>query len=98
LLFLVGVSSVSAQEVKTIRPGMTEAQVREVWGEPLTSRKAGIMTYLYYKSSCLKECGTNDVVFLESGQVVDAVVRDPSRGYDGIASSPKDRKPEMTKP
>lgn len=88
----------SAQDVKTIKPGMTEAEVREQWGEPLTVRKAGVMSYLYYRSSCLKTCGTNDVVFLENGQVIDAVVRDKSRKYDGIASSPADRKPEPTAP
>jgi hypothetical protein len=77
---------------------MTEAEVRQQWGEPLTVRKAGIMSYMYYRSSCLKACGTNDVVFLENGQVIDAVVRDKGRKYDGIASSPADRKPEPTAP
>jgi hypothetical protein len=77
---------------------MSEAQVREQWGEPLTVRKIGVMSYLYYRSNCLKACGTNDVVFLENGQVIDAVVRDKSRRYDGIASSPADRKPEPTAP
>lgn len=95
LCFAVGAQ---AQDVKTIKPGMTEAQVREQWGEPLTVRKIGIMSYMYYRSNCLKTCGTNDVVFLEQGQVIDAVVRDKSRKYDGIASSPADRKPEPTAP
>lgn len=99
LLFVVGVTArAHAQDVKTIKPGWTEAQVREAWGEPLTVRKAGIMSYMYYLSSCLKTCGTNDVVFLENGQVIDAVVRDKGRKYDGIASSPADRKPEPTAP
>lgn len=97
-LMLLGAAGLSAQDVKTIKPGMTEAQVRESWGEPLTTRKAGIMSYMYYRSACLKICGTNDVVFLENGQVIDAVVRDKSRKYDGIASSPADRKPEPTVP
>jgi hypothetical protein len=96
MVFAAG--SLSAQDVKTIKPGMTDAQVREQWGEPLTVRKIGIMSYMYYRSNCLKTCGTNDVVFLENGQVVDAVVRDKSRKYDGIASSPADRKPEPTAP
>ncbi len=98
LLLLFGVTAAHAQDVKTIKPGMTEAEVREQWGEPLTVRKVGMMSYMYYKSSCLKTCGTNDVVFLEHGQVVDAVVRDTRRKYDGIASSPADRKPEPTAP
>lgn len=84
------------QDVKTIKPGMTEAEVRTSWGDPITARKAGNMMYLYYKNDCLRRCGTYDVVFLEGGQVVDAVVRDSHRGYDGIASSPRDRKPEAT--
>jgi hypothetical protein len=93
----VSVLSVSsAQEVKSIKPGMTEAEVRTAWGEPLTARKAGNMMYLFYNSDCLRSCGTHDVVFLENGQVVDAVVRDSHRGYDGVASSPRDRKPEAT--
>jgi hypothetical protein len=97
LFMAVSVSSVlSAQDLKTIKPSMTETQVREAWGEPLTARKAGVMMYLYYQNDCLRTCGTYDVVFLENGQVVDAVVRDRGRAYDGVASSPKDRKPEPT--
>lgn len=105
LLALVGVgltlvlsTAAVAQDVKTIKPGMTEAEVRAAWGEPLTARKSGNMTYLYYKNDCLRSCGTYDVVFLENGQVVDAVVRDSHRAYDGIASSPKDRVPKATVP
>lgn len=94
----LGSGSAYAQDVKSIKPGMTEAEVREQWGEPLTVRKAGVMSYMYYKSNCLKTCGTNDVVFLEHGQVIDAVVRDTHRKYDGIASSPASRKPEPTAP
>lgn len=89
-------STLAAQEVKSIKPGMTDTEVRATWGEPLTARKAGKMTYLYYMNDCLRTCGTYDVVFLENGQVVDAVVRDSHRGYDGVASSPRDRKPEVT--
>jgi SmpA / OmlA family len=96
LVLLSAASALSAQEVKAIKPGMSEAQVREAWGAPLTSRKAGVMTYLYYKNDCLRTCGTYDVVFLENDQVIDAVVRDKGRTYDGIASSPRDRKPEPT--
>ena len=40
--------------------------------------------------------GTYDIVFLERGQVIDAIVRDSRRRYDGISSSPADRKPEQT--
>jgi len=93
---LVFSAHAAAQEVKSIKPGMTEDQVRATWGAPLTARKAGNMTYLFYLNDCMRACGTHDVVFLENGQVVDAVVRDSHRGYDGVASSPRDRKPEAT--
>lgn len=96
LLSALSASSAVAQDVKSIKPGMTEAEVRATWGDPLTARKAGNMTYLYYLNDCMRSCGTHDVVFLENGQVVDAVVRDSHRGYDGVASSPRDRKPEAT--
>jgi hypothetical protein len=98
LLAATSAPSAGAQAVVSIKPGMTEAEVRSAWGEPLTARKFGNMTYLYYMSDCLRSCGTHDVVFLEGGQVVDAVVRDSRRGYDGVASSPRDRKPEATVP
>jgi hypothetical protein len=86
----------AAAQVVSIKPGMSEAEVRAAWGDPLTARKAGSMTYLYYLNDCMRTCGTHDVVFLENGQVVDAVVRDSHHGYDGVASSPRDRKPEPT--
>jgi hypothetical protein len=101
LLALLGAAvpaALGAQELKTIRPGMTEAEVRIAWGDPFTVKHAGVMSYLYYRNDCLKRCGTYDVVFLEKGQVIDAVVRDSHHRYDGIASSPVDRKPGMTKP
>jgi hypothetical protein len=83
-------------QVQTIRPGMTEAEVRAAWGEPLTRRAAGAMSYLYYRNDCLRRCGTYDIVFLEAGQVIDAIVRDRRRKYDGISSSPPDRTPAPT--
>ena len=96
LLSAASAAAASAQEVKSIKPGMSQADVEAAWGKPLTARTAGAMTYLYYKNDCLKRCGTYDVVFLEHGQVIDAVVRDSHRGYDGVASSPRDRKPQAT--
>jgi len=98
LLLLLATVSGAAQEVKTIKPGMTEAEVRAIWGEPLDTRTVGTRGYLYYRNDCLKRCGTHDIVFLEGGQVVDAVVRDKGRAYDGVASSPVERKPEATLP
>ena len=96
LLSSAGGAQLVAQSVKTIKPGMTEAEVRSVWGDPLTVRAIGAHSFLYYKNDCLKRCGTYDIVFLEGGQVIDAIVRDTSRRYDGIASSPTDRKPTPT--
>ncbi len=91
-----GTVSAQTPTTPTIKPGMTEAQVRTEWGAPLTVRSAGRMSYMYYTNDCLKRCGTYDIVFLEGGQVVDAIVRDGRRRYDGISSSPADRKPEPT--
>lgn len=96
VLLLAGAGRATAQTVSSIKPGMSEAQVRAAWGEPLTVRTIGAMSYLYYRNDCLKRCGTYDIVFLEHGQVVDAVVRDQHRRYDGIASSPVERRPEPT--
>ena len=96
LLSAGGVTRLAAQEVRTITPGMTEAEVRTAWGTPFTVRTRGVHTFLYFTSDCLKRCGTYDIVFLEGGQVIDAIVRDKGRRYDGIASSPIDRKPTPT--
>lgn len=96
LLSSAGVARLAAQEVKTIKPGMTEADVRTAWGTPLTIRTRGAHSFLYYANDCLKRCGTYDIVFLEGGQVIDAIVRDKNRRYNGIASSPIDRKPTPT--
>jgi hypothetical protein len=97
-LLALGAPAVRAQEVKTIRPGMTEADVRAAWGAPVTSRKAGDYTYLFYENGCVRTCGTYDVVVLQGGQVVDAIVRAKDHGYDGVSSSPADRKPHYTPP
>ena len=48
---------------------------------------------MFYTNGCLKTCGTYDVVILEKDQVVDAIVRAQGRRYDGVSSSPPDRKP-----
>lgn len=95
-LLLLAAIPAAAQSVQVIRPGMREAEVRGAWGAPFTVKQVGVMSYLYYRNDCLKRCGTYDVVFLEHGQVVDAVVRDSHRRYDGVASSPPERKPAPT--
>ncbi len=90
--------SLAAQEVKSIKPGMTADEVKAAWGDPLTTRTRGEYSYMYFKNDCMPRCGTWDLVILEKGQVVDAVVRSKNHGYEGTSSSPGDRKPEYTKP
>lgn len=87
-----------AARTATIRPGMTADQVEAAWGKPAVQRTVGTRTYLFYKNDCLRRCGTFDVVFLEGGQVVDAIVRASYHAYDGTSSSPPDRKPAFTRP
>jgi hypothetical protein len=77
-----------AANVATIDPGMTRDQVVAVLGQPLSTRSLRSFTYLLYKNGCEKTCGMNDLVVLDSGQVVDAVFRSPVRRYTGTSSSP----------
>jgi len=93
VLSLTALSALSAQSIK---PGQSEADVRAAWGEPLTVRKMGDYSYMFYTNGCLKTCGTYDVVILEKDQVVDAIVRAQGRSYEGVSSSPPERKPEPT--
>ena len=87
-----------AQDVRTIRPGMSEAEVRTAWGEPVTKRTTGDYAYLFYQNGCLRACGTYDVVILQGGQVIDAIARRKEHRYDGVSSSPADRAPRYTPP
>lgn len=73
----------------TIDPGMTREQVVAKLGEPLSTRSLNGVTYLFYKNGCEKTCGMNDLVTLDSGKVIDAVFRSPSRKYSGVSSSPR---------
>lgn len=77
----------------TVVPGMTRDQVIAVWGIPVAERSAANRTYLYYRNGCEVTCGTFDVVFLEDGQVVDAIVRGQGHTYAGTSSSPPGRMP-----
>jgi hypothetical protein len=80
-----------------LRPGMTETQVRERWGEPVARRVAGRWTYLFYRND-EPGVGWNDVVFLMDGQVVDCVARGANHQYLGQSSAPPSRVPEFTPP
>ena len=82
----------------TVRSGMTRMEVITVWGVPVAERTVGIWTYLYFRNGCEVTCGTFDVVFLEHGQVIDAIVRGPGHNYAGVSSSPPDREAEFTPP
>ena len=82
----------------TVRPGMTSEEVVATWGPPVTDRAAGNWTFLYFRNGCEQACGTFDVVLLEGGQVVDAIVRGVGHTYAGISSSPPDRVGEFTAP
>lgn len=85
-------------QVKVIRAGMSEAEVRVSWGEPLTVRRRGAFSYMFYENGCLKTCGMHDLVILEGGQVTDAIARASYHAYEGVSSSPGDRAPGFTPP
>jgi hypothetical protein len=72
----------------TVNPGMSRAEVVGEWGEPVAERMADGRLYLFYRNGCEVTCGTFDVVFLEDGQVVDAIVRARGHTYSGTSSSP----------
>jgi hypothetical protein len=77
---------------------MTREQVIALWGVPVAERTVGNRTYLYFRNGCEVSCGTFDVVFLEGGQVIDAIVRGPGHNYAGTSSSPRDRIAVFTPP
>ncbi len=82
----------------TVDPGMSRAQVVAVWGEPAVERSLGDWLYLHYRNGCEVSCGTSDVVMLQGGQVVDAIVRGPGHTYSGTSSSPPGRVGVFTPP
>jgi hypothetical protein len=88
----------NSPDTGTVAPGMDQNQVVALWGPPAAIRHAGEYTYLHYRNGCEYTCGTDDVVILQNGQVVDAIVRWPGHGYSGQSSSPPGRKPEPTPP
>ncbi|MDH3496892.1 MAG: hypothetical protein OER21_09025 [Gemmatimonadota bacterium] len=82
----------------TVNPGMSRDEVITVWGPPVAERTAGDFAYLYFRNGCELACGTFDVVFLQNGQVVDAIVRGPGHTYSGQSSSPPGRPAVPTPP
>ncbi len=85
-----------AQDVQTIRPGMSYDEVKAVFGEPQGMRSYEHYDFYFYNNGCEKECGFPDTVFFLDGQVVDAVLRAPWREYAGESSSPKGVTPRPT--
>jgi len=88
LSLLVHAAVAGAQGVGTISPGMSRAKVVAALGAPTTERTVAEFRYLFYKNSCGKECGMNDLVILRNDAVVDAIFRSPSRRYSGKSTSP----------
>ena len=84
-LLLAGVAS-EARAQTPVRPGMTAEEVTAAWGAPSATRTRGDYTYMSYPSSCMPACGTQDVVILQSGKVVDAIARSSNHPYDGPSS------------
>jgi hypothetical protein len=86
----------NSPDTGTVAPGMAENDVVALWGPPSARRHAGDFTYLHYPNGCEWTCGTTDIVILQNGQVVDAVVRWAGHGYSGQSSSPPGTTPEAT--
>jgi hypothetical protein len=77
-----------SSDTGTLFPGMTEKDVYARWGSPEAVRHLGEFTYLYFKNGCEYSCGHLDVVTLQNGQVIDALVRWPGHGYAGQSGAP----------
>jgi hypothetical protein len=76
---------------------MSETDIYTLWGPPASVRRAGEWTYLFFRNGCEYSCGTYDVVFLQNGVVVDAILRWWGHIYAGESSSPPDVVPLPTK-
>src|SRR6185436_17665756 len=60
---------------------------------PAAVRRVGSYTYLFFRNGCEYTCGTMDVVTLENGRVVDAIVRWDGHRYSGESWSPVGKVP-----
>jgi hypothetical protein len=81
-----------------VRPGMTEADVEARWGQPVAVRRMNDWTFLFYRNGDERTWGYLDTVFLQNGQVVDAIVRAPEHEYSGVSSDPVGKQAEFTPP
>jgi hypothetical protein len=77
-----------SEDTGTVNPGMTEREVYLLWAAPAAVRRIGEYTYLFFRNGCEYTCGTMDVVTLQNGRVVDAIVRWDGHRYSGESSSP----------
>ena len=82
-----------SDDTGTVNPGMSEREVYELWAAPAAVRRVGEYTYLFFQNGCEYTCGTMDVVTLQNGRVVDAVLRWDGHRYSGESSSPPGRVP-----
>ena len=99
LLCVAAATPLAAQDsTNAIRPGMSEADVRTRWGEPIAVRHANDWTFLFYTNGEERWVGWYDVVFLQGNQVVNAIVRAPGHTYLGQSTSPPGTTPAPTLP
>jgi hypothetical protein len=82
-----------SEDTGTVNPGMSEREVYELWAAPAAVRRVGEYTYLFFQNGCEYTCGTMDVVTLQNGHVVDAIVRWDGHRYSGESSSPPGKVP-----
>lgn len=93
---LLMASAATAQQVRTIQPGMTEDDVKGVFGQPRGTSSRGPFTFYFYDNGCEPDCGFPDLIIFRNSQVVDAVLRAPWHEYGGASSSPKGTVPRPT--
>lgn len=82
-----------SDDTGTVNPGMSEREVYELWAAPAAVRRVGEYTYLFFRNGCEYTCGTMDVVTLQNGKVVDAILRWDGHRYSGESSSPPGKVP-----
>jgi hypothetical protein len=85
-----------SDDTGTVNPGMSEREVYLMWAAPAAVRRVGEYTYLFFRNGCEYTCGTMDVVTLQNGRVVDAIVRWDGHRYSGESSSPPGKVPFAT--
>jgi hypothetical protein len=87
-----------AAQTSQIAPGMTRDQVEAQFGRPASERHFGAHDYLLFDADCGRRCG-DDLVILDQGKVVDAIIRSSGRAYTGahqdttLAGTPSSRPP-----